>query len=344
MTGSWLATVAMALLRDETFRLMVAPAIADLQLEDRSRGLPSLARDYAVICWLVVRAMGGDLRRDAALLVAPNLVREVWPRLLGLYALVFLVLVLSRIDEGIRLRTPDMAPGQFTTLPLPAAGDGLGPYLAGLLAGVALACVGYVTVPAVFMLRRRHVNVRALVLGILGLAILSYSAARLARPVMQQSSDYATAAIIRGSGLYPPDEPLAAIIRDEVRPRRETPASRGLVTLAHGGRDPEAASLALRRWTELRSGLGVMVYALVGAAISRGLGIGVLARLAGIAGTSVALAFLLPYLNLIIWPVYPPALTPMERPLMESRLAFALLPLIACLFLAIPRRQTRRAA
>jgi hypothetical protein len=338
--GTSLAALARRLLRDETFRLMVAPAIADLQIEHRSRHLLALARDYAVISWVLARAIGRDLLRDAASLGAPNL-REVWPRVLGLYLLIFLVRAFSRIDRGLRLHTPDMAPGEFTTLPLPAAGDGLEPYLAGLLATLALACVGYAAVPAVFMLRRRHVNVRALVLGVLSLAVVSYGAARLVRPAVQQSSDYAAAAIMRGSGLYPADEPLAVIIREEVLPRRETPTQRALATLANGGHDPETATLASRRWTELSLGLGVVVYALIGAAIARGSGIGVLSRLAGIMATRFALGFLLPYLSVMLWPVYPAALRPFERSLLESQLAFVLLPLVACLFLVIPRRQTR---
>jgi hypothetical protein len=83
------------------------------------------------------------------------------------------------------------------------------------------------------------------------------------------------------------------------------------------------------------------VYAGVGAAIARGTGIGVLVRFAGIIGTRFALGFALPYLSLLIWPLYPyPAsVRAFERPLLESQLAFALPPLIACVFLAIPGRR-----
>ena len=83
------------------------------------------------------------------------------------------------------------------------------------------------------------------------------------------------------------------------------------------------------------------MYALIGAAIARGSGIGVLSRLAGIMATRFALGFLLPYLSVMLWPVYPAALRPFERSLLVSQLAFVVLPLVACLFLVTPRRQTR---
>ena len=201
------------------------------------------------------------------------------------------------------------------------------------MAAISLA---YATVPAVFMFRRRQVRGRAIVIGVLGLALLAYSTARLTRPVRAASSDYATAAIMRGTGLYPANEPLAAIIEQEIQPRRERPALD-----SPAGRDLEARVQASRHWTELSFGLSVMVYGLVGAAMARGAGAWVLLRFAGIIGTRFVVGFALPYLSLLIWPLYPyPAsVRAFDRPLLKSQLAFAILPLIACLFLAIPGRR-----
>lgn len=343
MSGRWLIAVASRLLRDETFRLTVAPAIADLQHERTTRTLLRRARDHGVIWLTIVRALFGDLRHTAVALIAEDAARAVWPRLLAAYALIFVVGALSRLNHGIRIHTPDMAPGEFNRLPLPAFGDGLEPYLAGLLVSMALTAAAYTMVPAVFMLRRRRVHVSALVVAVLTLAFMTYGVARVTRPTQQQSSDYATAAILRGTGLYPAHETLAAIVRDDVRPRRDAEMRRRAAARTEERRDIAAAVRAHARWAEVSRGLGVLAYALVGAAIARGRNFGVLARFAGIMAATAALSPVLPYLSLLIWPVFPATLGPAERDLRESQLAFVLLPLVTMAFLWLPRF-TRSAA
>ena len=66
MRGAWLASFARRLLHDDTFDLVVSPAIADLQFEERGYGAVWIALGGAY-----VQDLGGDLRElcdDAAML------------------------------------------------------------------------------------------------------------------------------------------------------------------------------------------------------------------------------------------------------------------------------------
>ena len=60
MRGVWLTRLSEAFLDQETFDLVVSPAIADLQFEARDAGLVTTARGYAGV-WV---ALGGAICRD----------------------------------------------------------------------------------------------------------------------------------------------------------------------------------------------------------------------------------------------------------------------------------------
>jgi hypothetical protein len=63
MPGDWLVLVTRRLLHDDTFELVVSPAIADLQFESRPAGTPPLSAYLAV--WLTLAgALLLDLDRD----------------------------------------------------------------------------------------------------------------------------------------------------------------------------------------------------------------------------------------------------------------------------------------
>lgn len=108
MTGRWAAVIGARLLREETYRLMAAPAIADMQFEPSARW-----RHYAAVWWVIGQAVLHDLQLDLSAVLGPAAPRGVWPQILGLYVLFFVVRAISRVREGIRLFTPDMPTGTF---------------------------------------------------------------------------------------------------------------------------------------------------------------------------------------------------------------------------------------
>ena len=66
MRGAWLSTLARRLLHDDTFDLVVSPAIADLQFEQRGHTAVLIA-----LAGALCHDIGGDLRalcEDAAML------------------------------------------------------------------------------------------------------------------------------------------------------------------------------------------------------------------------------------------------------------------------------------
>lgn len=68
MSGRWLARVARRLLDAETFELMVAPAIADLQFESRTGAWPARCRAYAAVVTTCAGAVAHDIAVDLRVL------------------------------------------------------------------------------------------------------------------------------------------------------------------------------------------------------------------------------------------------------------------------------------
>ena len=77
MTGMWLQKVAERLLRPETFSLVMAPAIADLQIEDADGHL-ARARGYLAVWRVLAVALLIDMRADVALPWTRGAVRNAW--------------------------------------------------------------------------------------------------------------------------------------------------------------------------------------------------------------------------------------------------------------------------
>jgi hypothetical protein len=317
MRGTWLAAVASRVLRDETYHLTAAPAIADLQFERSTRW-----RDYLAIWGVIGRSAIGDVWTDLRDVFGPRASHGVWRQLLGLYVLFFVVRAFSRVSEGIRFMTPDMPRGTFRKLALPPVGDGLEPYLAGLLLSAALTCVAYAALPAVFMLIRRHTPARAIVLAVLCIGSLTYGTARLSRSIAEQSSFYSEAVVIRGAGARDAATPLAQVVAEDVIPRRQAPPPPP---------HPDMHRKS-RTWTEISNALNVLVYALIGAALAQGRSIGVLGRFVGIMAMSAVLGYAVPFIGMLLWPIG----TPQPPPVTEQILDFLILPILACVFLAMP--------
>ena len=79
MYGLWLTGVARRLLDEDTFQLIVSPAIADLQFEAPTCGVIGRARAYIAVGVALAGAIGHDLLVDLRLLHedAPMLIRVV---------------------------------------------------------------------------------------------------------------------------------------------------------------------------------------------------------------------------------------------------------------------------
>ena len=113
---------------------------------------------------------------------------------------------------------------------------------------------------------------------------------------MQQTSDYATAAIMRGSGWYPSTNRGSNHPRD-VFPRREMSARRAQAAPRQRRTHGEAWIGSYRHRVELSIRSRVMSTPWSRSAIARGAGLGALFRLAGIIGITFTLRSLVPYLT-----------------------------------------------
>ena len=77
LTGSWLTAAAARLLRDETHRMIITPAIADLQIEEADGHL-ARARGYLAVWRVLAVALLIDLRADVGLPWTWGAVRNAW--------------------------------------------------------------------------------------------------------------------------------------------------------------------------------------------------------------------------------------------------------------------------
>jgi hypothetical protein len=321
MRGAWLTAIARRLLTEHSFTRIAAPAIADVQFEQRARVI-----DRVRVIATIGRALWMDVCGDVRTLTTPT-VRGVAFRVLALYALLFLTSSLMRIVNGIRLRTPDMEPGAFRTVPLPSWGDGLEQILAGLLVAGALTAVAYVTLPAVFMLLRHRVPWRAVVFVVIALALVNYAGARIASPIREREDLFKSATIRRDVDYNGVAGPLATIVRDNVLPGREAYA-----------RHHRDIFREQRDWAEIASALQVLVFGLIGVTLARARGVRVVGLFVGIMAARALLAFALPWIDLILWPIgsgRPPVV-------LQQLPAFLLLPLVTLAFLAFDALVTRR--
>jgi hypothetical protein len=316
MRGAWLTAIARRVLRDQTFHLIAAPAIADLQFEGG-------ARHYAAIWWVIVRALLHDMRSDVATSFGATARASVWPQTLTLFALLFTVMTFIALGNRIRLRAPD---GTISRLPWPPLGDGLEPLLAGLLVSMALAAAGYATLTFSFALRRRHAPARTVLVGTLCLAAFVYGAARATRPLIYTAELYRSAAIARSGIGAPASRPLSEIVGDDTARRRT-----GLVERPDMWQQ-------FARWREQRAALTVLVSSLLGATLARWQGLGVLLRAVAILATANALRGAIPWLTVLFWP----ANSPRPSPTLEQLPAFLMLPLVTVAFLAFDLFATRR--
>jgi hypothetical protein len=316
MRGAWLTSIASRLLREQTFQLIAAPAIADLQHEGGRR-------HYAAVWWVIARALLRDLYVDVAAAFGSTARASVWPKAVGLFALLFVMMTVLALRNGIRLLAPD---GTVSTLPWPPLGDGLEPLLVGLLVSVALAAAGYATMGFTFELRRRHTSARTILVATLCLAALAHAAARISRPVAENAELYRSAAMARDGVGVPASRPLSEIVEEDIRQGR---------TALTAGSD-ERRTIAV--WQERRIALNVLIFALLGVTLARGRGLGVLARSVGILGTAEVLRDAMSWLSVLFWPVN----SPHPSATVEQLPAFLMLPLVTAVCLALDVVISRR--
>jgi hypothetical protein len=77
VTGTWLAAAARRLLRDETFRMVMEPAIADLQIEEPDGHLARV-HGYLAVWRVLAAALLIDIRADVGLLWTKSAMRNAW--------------------------------------------------------------------------------------------------------------------------------------------------------------------------------------------------------------------------------------------------------------------------
>jgi hypothetical protein len=335
VTGRWAAVIAARLLREETYRLMAAPAIADLQFEKPRRGGLRWATSRLTVWSVIARAAVDDLRGDLALAFGRPALRAAWAPAVSCYIVLVVVLVWRSLARGIRVHYPHDAPGTYTRLPLPSAGDGLEPYVAGVLVGICLACVSYAMAVAVFRFRRRGSSRAALAAALL-IAVAAVTAARLSRPIANARDLYGAAIATRGLTDPKGAQPLADVIASEIIPQRSR------VRVQGGRKVTMSQELAERRAVfEIAAGVNVLAFALVGFTLAGIRGWRLAVRGACMTAAWVLLTWALPIIHLILWPYgYG---SPQPTMAVASLPAFFVVPLIACVSLAI-RPYTKRAA
>jgi len=334
VTGSWMTRVAARLLREETFRLMVSPAIADLQFERPRRGRLRWATSWLTVWSVTARATVHDLRGDLAIAFGRPALRAAWAPALVCYVVLVVVLVWRTLARGLRVQNLH-DPGTHTRLPLPPAGDGLEPYVAGVVIGICLACLSYATAVAVFRFRRRGTS-RAALAATLLVAITAVTAARVSRPIADARDLYGAAMAMRGLTDPKGAQPLADVIASEIVPQR-------LQMIVRGGRKTTISQqvAGLRAVRELATGINVLAFALVGFSLAGSRGWRLAVRGACMTAAWLLLNRALPWVNLILWPYgYG---NPQPSFAVASLPALFVVPVIACVSLAI-RPYSRRAA
>lgn len=239
------------------------------------------------------------------------------------------------LARGLVVHYPYDPTGTYTRLPLPPAGDGLEPYVTGVLVGISLGCLAYAMAVVVFRLRRNG-STRAAIAAALLVAIAAATAARLSRPIAEARDLYAAAIATRGLLDLRVARPLADGIASEIIPQRSRailPDGRGLTI---------AQQLAGRRAVfEIAVGINVLAFALVGFTLAGSRGWRLAVRGACMTAAWVLSTRALPIIHIILWPYgYG---SPQPTMAVASLPAFFVVPLIACVSLAI-RPCAKRAA
>jgi hypothetical protein len=177
MKGERLAQIARWIFREETRRLMIEPAIADLQAE-ASRGAVHRASHYLGLCIVWIRAFLEDLALDFSFAFDSESRRIAWKRAAFWYvgaSIFFATLLLNRIDSGLW-------PQALTSA-----------ILAGLVAGTLPATICVI----VYLYRRRESRRSIACIGIL-LSLLTVGIALLVRP-MRISADQVIARAVQAA-------------------------------------------------------------------------------------------------------------------------------------------------
>lgn len=155
MTGRCLTFVAERLLKPETLRLTMAPAIADAQHEAASASTAARVRNNVALAWTLTLAALGDLRLDVQATCNGQTIRAVWLPALGWnYGFVLVLLALLGIPAGGMTADGEL---RFSAL--------LGVYVIVMFPNVIA--------PAAFILaRREHAVARPLVAAILCVTVV----------------------------------------------------------------------------------------------------------------------------------------------------------------------------
>jgi hypothetical protein len=171
MTGTWLIRIGNWVARKDTFDRIVAPAIADLQVE-ASLGFVQRWRHYFAIAAVLTLALLTDLRTDV-LSAFDSSARLAWRRAAIWYAgfaAVFTVV-------GIRYSVPDMPKdGVWSAVLTHAAFE------------AAITAVPVAIAPAALYLSRRSSSGRSVVLAAMIVAALTVGSAMAVRP-LRMSAD-----------------------------------------------------------------------------------------------------------------------------------------------------------
>jgi hypothetical protein len=263
MAGQWIIAVASRLIREETFEMMVAPAIADLQHEGEAARL----RNYVAVAGVLVHAALNDFRVDVGAAFSRDVMRAAW-KPASLWYLGFIVLLPfgAILDaRGVtRLGT-----------------DGTAFVLGSSFVLIAVVAISWAMAPAVFFMARAHRSRRVILASTVVIAVATTMLATGIRPVRNTIDGYRRAAIWRSL-----NEPL-----DLNRPLEElVPMLRGPLFRSELAR--------IHRLDDLRLGAAVCAFSLVGLALSRSQGWWLAVRAAAMFGAWLAIAspWLFPWL------------------------------------------------
>ncbi len=276
MTGRLVVAIARRLLREETYRLTMEPAIADLQHEAHTASGVRLVRSYAGVVRALILASGRDIGSDLREALDLESARGVWaPAAAWAAGLSLIVLIGASIDADARYRQE---------------------LLATLLASVAVSFAPFLMAPAAFALSRRGTGRRrSLAAVVLVMTAVSWTAAFGMRPTRERleltleaarwhvaAEDGAGMAQRLIAGQSPAE--TARMLDGPVRARER--AARGF-------------------WNDFRLGLDVPLMALIGVALARSRGWMVPVRFALMAGAWMLLTMTM--LSLGIGRNLPPA-------------------------------------
>jgi hypothetical protein len=237
MAGNWIVAVASRLFRDETFNMMVAPAIADLQHEGESVRV----KNYIAVAGVLVHAVLKDFRVDVGAAFNRDAMRVAWKPAAHWY-LGFIAL----LPYGAILDTRGV-----TRL----GSDGAAFVLGSAFGLIVVAAISWAMAPAAFFMARAHRSKRLILASTVVVAVGTLMLAIGIRPVRNTVDGYRRAAIWRSL-----NEPL-----DLNRPLQE------LVPMLHG--PLFRGELArIQRLDDLHLGAAVFGFSLVGLALSRSRG------------------------------------------------------------------------